>query len=62
MCSAPYRKQQLIYLPILAIVIIATSDNLVTLSKVARIECSDIARFGTIRRAGHVTEVEQRPE
>ncbi len=31
-CSAPYRKQQLINLPILAIVIIATSDDLVTLS------------------------------
>ncbi len=32
-CSAPYRKLQLIYLPILATVIIFTSDDLVTLSQ-----------------------------
>ncbi len=57
MCAALYRKQQLIYLPILAIEIIASSDDLVTLSQSwHQIECSDIARFGTIRRAAHVTE------
>ncbi len=46
MFSAPYRKQQLTYLAIMAIVIIASSGNLVTLS--ARLECSDIARFGNL--------------